>query len=105
MMNKQEQSSFSSLVVTPSLMGVACCPSVVVTLSLVSHKAKAKSPGSKILAQGEVKLLRNCFHTPGSDSPRLASLGQFRLAKSLALSTSVTKEALEGVKSPISHDH
>lgn len=68
MMNKQQRSSFGSLVVTPCFLGVACCPSVVVTLSPVSHRAKAEGLGGQIQAQGEVKLLRNCFHTPGPDS-------------------------------------
>lgn len=47
MMNKQQQSSFGSLVVTPCFLGVACCPSVVVTLSLVSHKPRHRGLASK----------------------------------------------------------
>lgn len=46
-MNKRQQSSFGNLVVTASLMGVACCPSVVVTLSLVSHSVRPRVLAAK----------------------------------------------------------
>lgn len=95
-MKKQKQSSFGSLVVTPCFLGVGCCPSVVVTLPLVSHGAKAKGLDSQIQAQGE--LLRNCFHTQRS---RFFTM----FSESLAATPSSPEEALEGVKRLLSRDH
>lgn len=41
-MNKQQEVRFGSSLVTPCSLGVACRPSVVVTLSQVSHRAQSE---------------------------------------------------------------